>query len=236
MLGDIELDVYQLPDGKYRMSATQVTTTVNKHAKSMWEFLEGKSPQALPHKGSNLGKIKAEGVKNAISEVTLEVASAYWAYWATKGDSQALALVIACVTEALERRADYAFGVARTEQERNDRLIARRDGILQRHFWTDSVKEYIDTHETTNEYRRYIYANVSDCLNQSFFGMSAKQIREEYNIPNGKALRDCVKAEYLADITFVEKYAGTLVKNGSEPLDAIRDALIFIGVQPKPFN
>ena len=57
-LGSLVLDGYQLADGSYRMSQTQVCSVLNKHAKSIWQFLEGKSPQALPYKGFRLCKEK----------------------------------------------------------------------------------------------------------------------------------------------------------------------------------
>jgi hypothetical protein len=90
-LGSLVLDGYQLPDGSYRMSATQVAKALNKHAKSVWDFLKGKSPQALPYKGSpQLPKLKVEGVENYVSGVTLEIAKAYWLYWALNGDTRAI--------------------------------------------------------------------------------------------------------------------------------------------------
>ena len=76
-LGSLVLDGYQLPDGSYRMSATQVAKALNKHHKSVGEFLEGNSPQALPHKGSpQLPKLKVEGVNNYVCSITLEIAKA----------------------------------------------------------------------------------------------------------------------------------------------------------------
>lgn len=49
-LGSLVLDGYQLTDGSYRMSQTQVCSAPNKSHKSVVEFLEGNSPEALPHK------------------------------------------------------------------------------------------------------------------------------------------------------------------------------------------
>ncbi|MEG4959844.1 MULTISPECIES: hypothetical protein [unclassified Microcoleus] len=51
--------------------------------------------------------------------------TAYWLTRAYKGDRKAFLLSWALLTESLERRFDEAFGVTRTETERNDLLSQR---------------------------------------------------------------------------------------------------------------
>ncbi|MFM7600808.1 MAG: hypothetical protein ACKO7R_06375 [Pseudanabaena sp.] len=51
--------------------------------------------------------------------------TAYWLYQSSQGNQKALALVWALLSESLERRFDNAFGVVRTEQERNDATTTR---------------------------------------------------------------------------------------------------------------
>jgi hypothetical protein len=53
------------------------------------------------------------------------VVTAYWFQQASQGNQQAISLVWALLTESLERRFDVAFGVTRTERERNERLTDR---------------------------------------------------------------------------------------------------------------
>lgn len=89
-LGSLVLDGYQLSDGSYRMSQTQVSAVIGKADNSVLQFLAGKSPQALPHKGFGLQKLKVEGVQNYVCSITLEVAKAYWLYWALNGDTRAI--------------------------------------------------------------------------------------------------------------------------------------------------
>ncbi len=55
----------------------------------------------------------------------LEVVVIYWVYQCYRGNKQAFNLLVALATESLERRFDNAFGVTRTEQERNERLLER---------------------------------------------------------------------------------------------------------------
>jgi hypothetical protein len=71
--------------------------------------------------------VKVENGTKPIKWCSIEDAPKYWMLAATRGNVKATALVAACVAEALERRLDAAFGVVRTEQERNDRMEARVD-------------------------------------------------------------------------------------------------------------
>lgn len=54
--------------------------------------------------------------------------TAYWSYWAAKGDAKAIALMNALAVEALERRADAAFSVTKAEQEYDIMPISPRYG------------------------------------------------------------------------------------------------------------
>lgn len=63
--------------------------------------------------------------QSRFNALPLEVATAYWVNQCFQGNKQALALVMALATETLERRFDTAFGVTRSEQERNERLQER---------------------------------------------------------------------------------------------------------------
>ena len=56
---------------------------------------------------------------------SLEVIRRYWLYQASRGNKKAIALVDALMAETIDRRFDAAFGVTRTEQERDDRLSAQ---------------------------------------------------------------------------------------------------------------
>ncbi|MFZ4664859.1 MAG: hypothetical protein ACOYME_00350 [Prochlorotrichaceae cyanobacterium] len=55
----------------------------------------------------------------------------YWLYQAFRGNKQAISLCVALMTETLERRFDSAFGVSRSEQERDQRLSDRLQRLQQ---------------------------------------------------------------------------------------------------------
>lgn len=113
----IELEAYQLPNGEYNLSKTQVGKAIEKLDSSVQEWLSGKSPEALPYKDHVFQEVSIEGRNTTFNSVPLNVAAAYWTYWAQKGNTVALALVSTSVVESLTRLCNNAFGVKNNESE-----------------------------------------------------------------------------------------------------------------------
>ena len=138
-IGALEVDGFMLPDGSYRMSQAQVAQAVGKSPVNALRFLDSKALKGLLGEGytdytPEPIEIEPEPGKRGQSRfnaLPLEVATAYWVNQCFQGNKQALALVIALTTESLERRFDNAFGVTRTEQERNERLEQRIQQLEQ---------------------------------------------------------------------------------------------------------
>ena len=119
-LGDRELDVFQLPDGSYRLSQSQVAQAAEKPEANFRNFLGTKWLKALPGIDSStetFSKVEYEGRGRPINAVPLAIAYAFWVFQVWQRNKAALPLVIALGTETLARRADAAFGVQRSEAE-----------------------------------------------------------------------------------------------------------------------
>ena len=119
-LGDRELDVFQLPDGSYRLSQSQVAEAVGKPRQNFANFLGTKWLKALPGLDSSsqtFSEIDYEGRGRPITAVPPAIAFAFWVFQVWQRNKSALPLVIALGTETLTRRADAAFGVQRSEAE-----------------------------------------------------------------------------------------------------------------------
>jgi len=129
-LGALSIDGFMLPDGSYRMSQTQAAESVEKPEINARRFLDSKAIKALLGKDYTPDTIDIESEaqrrgQSRFNALPLEVVTAYWFNQATQGNKQAMSLVWALLTESLERRFDQAFGVTRTEGERNTRLSER---------------------------------------------------------------------------------------------------------------
>lgn len=134
-LGDIEIEGFQLPDGSYRMSQTQAADIIGKPEINARRFLGAKGSKALLGKDYTPDTIEAEGIQGIrgstrFNALPLEVVAAYWVYECSKGNKQAIPLVIAMTKETLARRFDNAFGVQRPETEYNQ-LLAEKNAKLQ---------------------------------------------------------------------------------------------------------
>lgn len=136
-IGSLTVDGFMLPNGAYRMSQTQAAECVGKPEINARRFLDSKAIKALLGGGytpdtveieTDPGQLRGQSRFNALP---LEVVTAYWLNQAIQGNQQALSLVWALLTESLERRFDAAFGVTRSEAERNDRLVERVQQLEQ---------------------------------------------------------------------------------------------------------
>ncbi len=131
-IGAMTVDGFMLPDGSYRMSQTQAAASVGLSRQNASDFLRSNTVKALlgeSYTGPILEREEIEiepeaGQRGQSRFITmpLEVVSVYWLWQSHRGNKKALALCVALMTETLERRFDSAFGVARTEQERDGRL------------------------------------------------------------------------------------------------------------------
>ena len=134
-IGGLTVDAFMLPDGSYRMSQTQAAEAVGLSRQNVSDFLRSNAIKILlgegytsPISGSEQIEIESEGDKRGQSRfnsVPLEIVGAYWLWQSYRGNKKALALCMALIIESLERRFDNAFGVVRSEQERNDATTAR---------------------------------------------------------------------------------------------------------------
>jgi hypothetical protein len=163
--------------------------------------------------------------------ISLDDVSKYWTLAAFQTQNQlAIAFLAASQSEALERRADAAFGKIRTEQERNECFIIRRDGIISRHFWTDCVDSYYRSNEVSENYKKWIYVQVSDMVNKSILGTTARAYRESLGLPEGVSTRDYLSAGQLKQIDTIEKAAGMRAnRDGLCPRQALKDVIGLIG-------
>ena len=129
-IGSMEVDGFQMPDGSYRMSQTQAAESVGKSQRNAGRFLASKGIKALRGEGYTPDTIEvdpAEQVRGQarFNALPLDVVSAYWLWEASRGNQQAITLCYALMAETLERRFDAAFGVERSESERNSLLTQR---------------------------------------------------------------------------------------------------------------
>lgn len=130
-LGSIPVDVYQMPDGSYKLYVESITSAIGKPNNDLRSFLSGKSPQALPYKNKNLLKgLEVEEYGGYIKSVPIELATAYWLYHTIRGNLIAQAIVQAALVESIERRADTAFKFKRTEEEYNQKFGERLEPFL----------------------------------------------------------------------------------------------------------
>jgi hypothetical protein len=132
-IGALTVDAFMLPNGSYRMSQAGAAVAISDSPVYALRFLKTNDSKLLLGEGFTdytPDVIEVESEPNVrgqtrINALPLEIVAAYWMYRAFKGNKTAFILSGALLTESLERRFDDAFGIIRTELERNDRLSDR---------------------------------------------------------------------------------------------------------------
>lgn len=196
-LGDIDLDVFQLPDGEYRMSLSQVAQALDFDPRKGSSFLALEVVKSLTTYALQGSSFKAEDTNQQTKSLTLDAASTLFVYYATKGNKKAEALSFACVAEALERRADAAFGVQVSEEERQAKLALRVKSKNTRRKYTDVLKERLIEQIGKERYQ---------AIAVDFFKNTTIQVNQHlYQQPHFNCDRDNMTEEQLSDIELFER-------------------------------
>ena len=139
-IGPLSVDGFQMPDGSYRMSQAGAAECIGTTPQNASNFLRSKAFKALQSGESTdqtFEVIEVESSQQAtggtrINAVSLDVVWAFWLYQCFRGNKQAYNLLAALGLETLERRFDAAFGVERSEADRNAILAQRLQADLSR--------------------------------------------------------------------------------------------------------
>lgn len=132
LIGDIEVEGFQMPDGSYRMSQSSAAAAVGLGRQNVSDFLRSKAVQRLLGEGytGQIYEVEVESEEQVrgqarINALPLEAVNAYWHWQSHRGNKTALPLCMALSFETLDRRFDGAFGVSRTDEEYNQQLAVR---------------------------------------------------------------------------------------------------------------
>ncbi len=216
-IGDIPLKVYQYPDGKYRLAGTSVTDAIKEPRNSLLRSFRVKSLKDLPGAESGLLPVTSEAGGKAIIPVSISDALQYWMTKAVNGNQTAAAIVLACAEETIERRADKAFGIVRTEQERDELLGIRVNRIRARLGWTDIIKRDQEGRGVyLTDIGRREFADITRMINWRLFGV--------YHF---ECDRDNMTIDQQLDITAFERMLRRKYKDGDDLHDVMRECLDF---------
>jgi hypothetical protein len=234
-LGAIPLNVYQMPSGVYQLAGKNVTDAIGEEHKSLGRLYGVKSLKDLPHNDSALGTVQAETGESFIP-IAIEDAATYWHAKSFAGNERAKALTLACLIESIERRADAAFGIQRTEEERNQRLQQRLEGKVARYEWTDGIQLYAERHhdEVSPNWGKFVWSNCSDAANRAVLGMNAAKFKERFGLKKDEPLRDHLETKELRLLAEIEHLAVRLtLKEDLEPYQAAKEAIKVLRIEPE---
>jgi hypothetical protein len=198
-LGNLLLDVYQLPDGAYCFSRVQLAELCDMTTRRIGQILDSNRVKTLQgiEKNEKLTRVKYEGGTKPFDAISLDTASVLFGVLAKNGNEVALDICIAAMAESLETRADAAFGVQRTAEERNNWFAIRMKSKSTRRAYTDILKERIVELEGVDAYadkRAYFFKEVTVAVNMALFGQ-----------PHFNCNRDNMDEDQLTMIEMLER-------------------------------
>jgi len=224
-IGGIVINVYQLPDGSYRLAGRNVTDAIEEPANSLLRFAGVKTLKALPHADKSLLQVKAETGESFVP-VAIEDALAYWGEMSfEKRNPLAKAIVLACAAETIERRADRAFHVQRAEADYDAALKVRVGSIRHRKDFAKEIQDFCDRKESKSDGDQWAIKNATDRIYRILIGADSKRLREIHGLPAGANIRewlhDSGHVDALDLLSAVETFAAIRVSRGEPPLEAI---------------
>jgi len=153
-------------------------------------------------------------------------AAFYYLYHRDHGNKIAGAIVTALIATTLDIIIDDAFHRVYEKGSAQAKTNARLAGMITRRTLTDAIKAYMESHEVSENYRKFVYSNCSDKINRSLFGKTAAKLCAERSCSKDE-LRDTHSTASLALIDRIEGHAVKLIDRGMEPQIATDDAVSF---------
>lgn len=213
-IGTIKVFVYRTTENEYYLAGRNVTDAVKEDNKTLPRFYGVKSLNDLPHAPLSLRQIKAESGETIIP-IAIQDAIDYWIGMIANGNAIAKALVSACAYETIERRADRAFGVTVSEEERDERIRARMQRVLSRVQWTDIIKQ--------DQESRGVYQ--TEYGNREFADLTRLVNRRLFNVAHFNCDRDLMTPQQQIVITSFEELLKRRYKKGVHIQDQVLTTL-----------
>lgn len=235
-VGYLKLVGFLLPNGKFGMSQTQlvllsgVTEDPHYASDSYTRVARSKEAQKLVPQGFKVHvKTQVEGRKERLNIVELESVAPFLTVCLSLGHKSAAQPLSLLSGLAIHQLFCDAFGIEFELKDRQEYLKARMEGIERRNAWTDAIDSWIKSNpeSVSDNYLKFIWANVSDALNKALTGQKAKYWCDYLGCKRNE-LRNHWTDRHLSKIRDLENHAEVLVtRQGVEPMQAMSQAIIF---------
>ncbi len=233
------MPVYLMENGEYRWSMRQASKAVGFNDWWLRDTIRADSKSMRKLKGygfkGNIIECSEKGIIESHS-ISTEDFLAMIMYAAVIGHrKQAIALMAASFYETLERRADYAFGVIRDEDEYIQKFEYRHASIMLNKNLRSAIREWIENNQDSidNYLKKYsikggqrgIYASALGEIYQCIFGKYKKSINQALDVPERRIPKDSVHVTQLQRIVQIEDLARKYIEiKGQNPIEAIKNA------------
>jgi len=218
-VGHLEFEGLMLPDGTFGIALSQIACLNLVPPNRSLKQIESLYGITFPsHR-----KVKSVLNSKEINFVGLQDFEKLLLKAAIKQNPLAIELMENLVGLSLHQLYCDAFEQKFEKEDRQEYLKARQEGIEIRKEFTDYCQKYCDNNQKSDNYRKFIYRNCTDCLYKALFGRTTAKLKDDWICTN---VRDMMTKKELRLVENVEDLAGRLIEEDNlEPLMAIKEAI-----------
>jgi hypothetical protein len=177
----------------------------------------------------------ASGGKTKVGLWTTHAATIYFTYHARKRNEIAFDIVCALAATSLDIIIDDQFEREYKAKQAEEVTEARLKGKVVRRTWTDYVNDWLKKNEEniSQNYKKFIWSNISDAVNLAIFNRKAKKLREDWSLKKNVPLRDEMNKDELFYVSVLENQAMHILDNDiyMTPLKAMEKAIKIVYVE-----
>ena len=224
-----EIECLLLDDGKtIGFSLTQIAKVGGFHLNNTSRVLSGKRATKLLPQGFHTSHLPTYAYgKTRVKFISLELFEICLRLLDRLGYESATNIVDDLIGLSLQQLANDAFNIKFEKEERQAWLKARQEGKATRRTLTDAIHDYLESHQVSEDYRKWIYARVTNDIYKGLFGYTAKQMRSHRKIAEHNLLRDNLSNDEIKKIDQCEAFVMRRIDLGHEPLRSVQDVFNF---------
>jgi hypothetical protein len=170
-------------------------------------------------------RVKLERGSTCADTLSIPDAMRVWGRFSRIGNTIASDILESAGIEAIERRADKAFGIQKTEEDYNDRFAVRMDLKKTKYkMFSSAIAQWQRKRGIykTEEGARW-FKSAHDQMNLRLQDLKSRQIKESNNLPPSALIRDHFEVPLMVDYSSISQLSANFLKNGvvKDPVEAV---------------
>lgn len=221
-IGNINFRTYEIDNGQRFVPISDVAAAIGVTPEEL-----GKLRNALDYRDSITKGLPAPSVMNDVVYgqffiIRLEDVMKYWMLSMTNGNTRAAILLGACQFEALEFRADFAYGMAKSLADRNYRITKTLKTAPVELTWIQEVNCFVSKNpKLTRLDQEWLWMTLDNITYVFVFGLTPAMMKQQLGLAEFDCLRSSLDDADKTVLLNLETLAIARLKKGMHPIAAL---------------